>query len=124
MRGLAKLEGPQANMRRVVITGLGAVCPCGNTVKDTWDAIVNGRSGIRSITKFDASEYAVRIAGEVRDFGPLQTIEKSRLREMDTFIHYALAAGDMAVSSSGLQATAAQAERIGTLVGVGLGGLG
>jgi len=111
-------------MRRVVITGLGVVCPCGNSVADTWDSITNGRSGIRPITRFDASEYSVRFAGEVRDFDPQRYIEKKRLREMDTFIHYAIAAGDMAVKASGLEPTEAQAERVGTLVGVGLGGLG
>lgn len=111
-------------MRRVVITGLGVVCPCGNSVTDTWDSIANGRSGIRPITRFDASEYSVRFAGEVRDFDPQRYIEKKRLREMDTFIHYAIAAGDMAVKASGLEPTEAQAERVGTLVGVGLGGLG
>ena len=111
-------------MRRVVITGLGVVCPCGNSVNETWDSIANGRSGIRPITRFDTSEYSVRIAGEVKDFDPQRYIEKKRLREMDTFIHYAIAAGDMAVKSSGLEPTAAQAERVGTLVGVGLGGLG
>lgn len=112
------------DMRRVVITGLGVVCPCGNDVANTWDSIVNGRSGIGPITKFDASEYSVRIAGEVRDFDPLRYIEKKRLREMDTFIHYAIAAGDMAVRSSGIESSGVQAERVGTLVGVGLGGLG
>lgn len=111
-------------MRRVVITGLGVVCPCGNNVTDTWDSIANGRSGIGPITRFDASEYGVRIAGEVTDFDPQRYIEKKRLREMDTFIHYAIAAGDMAVKASGLEPTEAQAERVGTLVGVGLGGLG
>lgn len=111
-------------MRRVVITGLGVVCPCGNSVTETWDSIANGRSGIRPITRFDASEYSVRFAGEVRDFDPQRYIEKKRLREMDTFIHYAIAAGEMAVKASGLEPTEAQAERVGTLVGVGLGGLG
>ncbi|HEY6728309.1 MAG TPA: beta-ketoacyl-ACP synthase II [Polyangiaceae bacterium] len=111
-------------MRRVVITGLGVVCPCGNSVTDTWDSIANGRSGIRPITRFDASEYSVRFAGEVRDFDAQRYIEKKRLREMDTFIHYAIAAGDMAVKASGIEPTEAQAERVGTLVGVGLGGLG
>jgi 3-oxoacyl-[acyl-carrier-protein] synthase II len=111
-------------MRRVVITGLGVVCPCGNSVNDTWDSIVNGRSGIRSITRFDVAEYSVKIAGEVRDFDPQRYIEKKRLREMDTFIHYAIAAGDMAVKASGFEPTPGQAERVGTLVGVGLGGLG
>ncbi len=111
-------------MRRVVITGMGVVCPCGNNVSDTWENIVNGRSGIRAITRFDAAEYSSRIAGEVRDFDPLEYIEKKRLREMDTFIHYAIAAGEMAVRSSGIHPSTAEAERIGTLVGVGLGGLG
>lgn len=111
-------------MRRVVITGLGVICPCGNTVAAAWESIVNGQSGIASITRFDAAEYAVRIAGEVRDFDPLAYIEKKRLREMDTFIHYALAAGQMAVDSSGLRPTEAESQRVGTLVGVGLGGLG
>ena len=111
-------------MRRVVITGLGVICPCGNSVNETWDSIANGRSGIGPITRFDTSEYSVRFAGEVKGFDPQRYIEKKRLREMDTFIHYAIAAGDMAVKASGLEPSAAEAERVGTLVGVGLGGLG
>ena len=113
-----------SQMRRVVITGLGVVSPCGNNAIDTWDAIVNGRSGIGPITRFDASDHAVQIAGEVKDFDATRYIEKKRLREMDTFIHYALAAGEMAVTDSGLTPGPAEAERVGTLVGVGLGGLG
>jgi 3-oxoacyl-[acyl-carrier-protein] synthase II len=111
-------------MRRVVITGMGVVSPCGNNAADTWAAIANGRSGIGAITRFDASDYAVRIAGEVKGFDALQYIEKKRLREMDTFIHYAIAAGEMAVRDSGIEPSEAECERIGTLVGVGLGGLG
>ena len=110
-------------MRRVVITGIGVVSPCGNDADETWRSIANGKSGIGPITHFDASDFSVRIAGEVKGFDPLAYIEKKRLKEMDTFIHYAIAAGEMAVRDSGLDPSDEEKNRIGTLVGVGLGGL-
>jgi 3-oxoacyl-[acyl-carrier-protein] synthase II len=110
-------------MRRVVVTGIGAVSPCGLDLASTWDAISHGRTGIAGITHFDATEYAVRIAGEVKGFDPLKFIEKKRLKECDTFIHYAIAAADEAVKSSGFEPTDEQREMVGTIIGVGLGGL-
>ena len=110
-------------MKRVVITGIGVISPCGNSAGETWSAIANGRSGIGTITRFDASDFSVRIAGEVKGFDALKYIEKKRLKEMDTFIRYAIAAGDMAVADAGLEASDQEKERIGTQVGVGLGGL-
>lgn len=110
-------------MRRVVITGAGAVSPCGKDLESSWAAIVAGRSGIAPITAFDASEYTSRIAGEATDFEPLEFFEKKRLREGDRFIHLAMGAGVMAVRDSGYEPTDAQRERTGTIVGAGFGGI-
>lgn len=110
-------------MRRVVVTGVGTVSPCGGNAQTTWRAITSGRSGIAPIARFDATEYAVRIAGEVKDFDPTRYVEKKKVRESDTFIHYAIAAADEALKSSGFEPTDEQRERVGTIVGVGLGGL-
>lgn len=110
-------------MRRVVVTGVGAVTPCGRDVQTTWDAILSGRSGVAPITRFDAGEYAVRIAGEVKNFDPTEYIEKKKVRECDVFIQYAIAAADEALKTSGFEPTDEQRERVGTIVGVGLGGL-
>lgn len=110
-------------MRRVVVTGIGAVSPCGLDVTSTWDAISNGTTGIARITHFDTSDYAVQIAGEVKGFNPENFIEKKRLKEGDTFIHYAIAAADEAVKSSGFEPSDEQREKVGTIIGVGLGGL-
>ena len=110
-------------MRRVVITGMGVVSPlgCGNT--QNWDALVNGRSGIGPITRFDASAMPVRIAGEVKDFNPEDFIDKKEIKKMDLFIQYALGAAQFAMEDSGLAITEENAERVGVLVGAGLGGL-
>ncbi len=113
--------------RRVVVTGLGAVCPVGNTVAESWANLLAGRSGIAGITKFDASGFACRFAGEVKDFPLEDYIPAKDARHMDTFIHYGLAASIQAVNDSGLptgeQLNEEQAERIGCLVGSGIGGL-
>jgi 3-oxoacyl-[acyl-carrier-protein] synthase II len=111
-------------MKRVVITGLGVVSPLGIGIDENWDALQNGRSGIGLITRFDTTDFPAKIAGEVKNFNPEDYIEdKKEIKKMDTFLHYALAAGTMAVKSSGLAITDANAERIGVLVGAGLGGL-
>jgi 3-oxoacyl-[acyl-carrier-protein] synthase II len=112
-----------SSARRVVVTGLGLVTPLGTGVKKTWDALVDGRSGIGPITKFDASAFDVRIAGEVKDFEPEQWLDKKEVKKMDAFIQYAVAAAQMALDDSGLAITEANAERVGVLVGAGLGGL-
>jgi 3-oxoacyl-[acyl-carrier-protein] synthase II len=109
--------------RRVVVTGVGLVTPLGTGVEKNWEALMAGRSGIRLITRFDASDFASRIAGEVRDFDPLEWIEKKDIRKMDRFIQYALAAAEQAMRHSALKIDESNAERVGVLVGVGIGGL-
>jgi 3-oxoacyl-[acyl-carrier-protein] synthase II len=110
-------------MVRVVVTGLGAVAPNGIGIESFWKNIVNGVSGIGSITRFDASKHDSRIAGEVQGFDPLQWLEKKEARKMDLFIHFAMAAAQMAYDDSGLKVTADNAERIGVFVGTGMGGI-
>ncbi len=115
------------NRRRVVVTGLGLVCPVGNNVADGWSALLAGRSGIAPITRFDASAFACRFAGEVKGFRIEDYIPAKEARHMDTFIHYGLAAAMQAVGDAGLPTgealSAEQAERIGCMVGSGIGGL-
>jgi len=113
--------------RRVVITGLGLVSPVGNSVAEGWDNLVAGRTGIANITRFDASAFACRFAGEVKGFRIEDYIPAKEARHMDTFIHYGLAASIQAVRDAGLPTgdalTEEQAERIGCVVGSGIGGL-
>jgi 3-oxoacyl-[acyl-carrier-protein] synthase II len=113
--------------RRVVVTGLGLVCPVGNTVAEGWQRLVAGTSGIAPITKFDASAFSCRFAGEVKGFNVEDWIPAKEARHMDTFIHYGMAASVQAVQDAGLPhgetLSEAQAERIGCLVGSGIGGL-
>ena len=113
--------------RRVVVTGLGLVTPVGNTVAESWSNLVAGRSGIGTITKFDASAFACRIAGEVKGFNVEDYIPGKEARHMDTFIHYGMAASIQAVRDAGLPLGEALpeelAQRIGCLVGSGIGGL-
>ena len=109
--------------RRVVVTGLGHISPVGNTVAEGWANLVAGKSGIASVTKFDASNLSTRFAGEVKGFDVEQYIPAKEARHMDTFIHYGLAAGIQALQDSGLNITDANAERIGVVVGSGIGGL-
>ncbi len=111
------------NNRRVVITGMGIVSPVGNTLAAAWDNIVNGRSGIGQITHFDASAFATRISGEVRDFDPAAFIPPKDIKKMDRFIHYGVAAGSMAIDDAGLEINDANAERIGVIIGSGIGGI-
>ncbi|MBL4763388.1 MAG: beta-ketoacyl-ACP synthase II, partial [Gammaproteobacteria bacterium] len=89
--------------RRVVVTGLGAVTPVGNNVKDTWKNIVAGKSGVALITAFDAAEFPVKISASVKDFDATEYIAKKDLKKMDVFIHYGLAAGIQALDDSGLE---------------------
>lgn len=111
------------SQRRVVITGMGMVSPLGNDLASTWDGIVNGRSGIGPITHFDASAFTTRIAGEIRDFDPASFLPPKDVKKMEPFIHYGLAASFMALEDSGLEVTEANAERIGAILGSGIGGL-
>ncbi len=109
--------------RRVVITGLGIISPVGNDLTTAWDNIVNGRSGIGRITRFDPSAITTHIAGEVKNFDITSYVPVKESRQMDTFIHYGLAAGMQAWKDCGLEVTEANAERIGVIVGSGIGGL-
>lgn len=110
-------------MRRVVVTGVGVVSPLGTGNKANWDAVTAGKSGIARITRFDASELPVQIAGEVKDFVAEDFIDKKEIKKMDNFIQYALGAAHFAMEDSGLKITEENAERVGVLVGAGLGGL-
>jgi 3-oxoacyl-[acyl-carrier-protein] synthase II len=109
--------------RRVVVTGMGLVTPLGTGIEKNWEALMAGRSGIGPITRFDVSDFAARIAGEVRDFDPHDWIEKKDVKKMDLFIQYAVGAAEQAMRQSGLKIDDSNAERVGVLVGVGIGGL-
>ena len=109
--------------RRVVVTGMGLVTPLGTGIEKNWEALMAGRSGIGPITRFDVSDFAARIAGEVRDFDPHDWIEKKDVKKMDLFIQYAVGAAEQAMRQAGLKIDSSNAERVGVLVGVGIGGL-
>jgi 3-oxoacyl-[acyl-carrier-protein] synthase II len=109
--------------RRVVITGMGLVTPLGIGVETSWQALLEGRSGIGVITTFDSSDLPVHIAGEVKGFDPLLYIEPKEVKKMDRFIHFALAASSMAVEDAGLKVTPDNAEKVGVIIGSGMGGL-
>ncbi|NTU41543.1 MAG: beta-ketoacyl-ACP synthase II [Nitrospirales bacterium] len=109
--------------KRVVVTGLGLVSPLGIGVDASWEAAIEGRSGLGPITHFDASDLPVRIAGEVKGFDPALYIEPKEIKKMDRFIHLAMAAATMAMEDSGLKITEENAERVGVIVGAGMGGL-
>lgn len=109
--------------RRVVVTGLGMVSPVGLDVKTSWENILAGKSGIRPIEHFDASEFSVRFAGSVRDFDVSKIMSPKEARKMDVFIHYGIAAAMEAIEDAGLEVTDENAERIGVHIGSGIGGL-
>ncbi len=108
--------------RRVVVTGVGLVSSVGIGTRETWKALLEGKSGIGPITHFDATKFSTRIAGEVKDFDPLQFADKKEARKMDVFIHYALAASTFAMEDSGLEITSKNAGRVGVFIGSGIGG--
>ena len=108
--------------RRVVVTGIGLVSSVGIGTGANWDALLAGRSGIGRITRFDVSQFATQIAGEVKDFDPLQFIEKKDVKKMDIFIQYAIAASQFAMDDSGLVVTPDNADRIGVFIASGIGG--
>jgi 3-oxoacyl-[acyl-carrier-protein] synthase II len=110
-------------MRRVVVTGVGVISALGTGVEKNWTALMQGKSGIDRITRFDASELPTQIAGEVKDFNPEEFIDKKEVKKMDLFIQYGLAAAELAMADSGLVVNEENAERVGVLVGAGLGGL-
>jgi len=109
--------------RRVVITGLGAITPLANTVSETWDGIINGKSGISPIDSFDISSFATTFGGVIRNFDISQYIPEKDAKRMDGFIHYGIAAGCQAIEDSGIEVTEANAERIGVAIGSGIGGI-
>ncbi len=109
--------------RRVVVTGLGIVCPVGNTVAEAWAGILAGKSGIGPITHFDASAFTTRIAGEVKGFDIMDYLSQKDARKMDPFMHYGMAAGIQAFQDAGLEVTEAGADRMGVIIGSGIGGL-
>ena len=108
--------------RRVVVTGVGLVSPLGIGTEANWKALCAGRSGIGAITRFDASQFSARIAGEVQGFDPLQFIEKKDVKKMDVFIQLAIAASQFAVDDAKLEVTAANATRVGVFIASGIGG--
>ncbi|GGC74589.1 3-oxoacyl-[acyl-carrier-protein] synthase 2 [Thalassobacillus devorans] len=110
--------------KRVVITGLGAVSPVGNSVKEMWDSITSGRSGIDMMTKINKDEYPAKVAAEVKDFDPTDFIEKKEARKMDPFTQYAVAASLMAVKDANLEINEENAYRTGVWIGSGIGGMG
>lgn len=109
--------------RRVVVTGVGLITPLGIGTEQTWDALINGRSGIGPITRFDASDQASQIAAEVKDFNPEQWFEKKQVKNLDPFVQYAVAAADIAWKNSGLSITDENINRVGVITGCGMGGL-
>ncbi len=109
--------------RRVVVTGLGLVSPVGNSVPEAWDNLIAGKSGIGPITRFDASAFSARIAGEVRNFDVAAYLSAKEARRMDTFIHFGMAAGIQAFRDSGIEVSGENADRIGVNIGSGIGGL-
>ena len=117
-------SSPRGSGRRVVVTGIGLVTPLGVGTRKTWDALLRGESGIVPISRFDAARFATRIAGEIRDFDPLDFIERKEIRKMDRFTQYAVAAAELAVEDAGIDRGALEGERTGVCVGSGIGGIG
>ena len=109
--------------RRVVVTGVGLVTPLGTGTEKTWEGLVNGRSGIGPITRFDASAHASQIAAEVKDFDPSDWFEKKQAKTLDHFVQYGIAAAELAIQDSGLTVTEELSERVGVITGCGMGGL-
>lgn len=110
--------------RRVVVTGIGMVSPCGVGTVETWKALIEGRSGIGRITRFDLTDYPTTIAGEVKNFDPAAFIPKKEIKKMDLFIHYAIAASEFAMRDSGYKVDETNATRLGVYIGSGIGGFG
>src|SRR5579862_6351522 len=108
--------------RRVVVTGLGLICGVGNSTGEVWKALLAGKSGVARITSFDPTSYACQIAAEVKNFDPLNFIEKKEVKKMGRFIHVAIAAADEALKMSGLKITPENDERVGVHIGSGIGG--
>jgi 3-oxoacyl-[acyl-carrier-protein] synthase II len=114
--------GSTRSNRRVVVTGMGLICGVGNNVAETWQCLLEGKSGVSNITHFDATGFACTIASEVKNFDPLNFIEKKEIKKMGRFIHLALAASEEAMKMCGLQVTDENATRVGVHIGSGIGG--
>ena len=110
-------------MKRVVVTGLGLISPLGIGIKENWDNLMNGVSGVREVTSFDTTGFATRIAAEVRDFDPLKFIDKKEARRMDRFTQFAVAATKLAIEDAGLDLSKINPERAGIFIGSGIGGI-
>lgn len=119
----SQFERPTKPQRRVVVTGVGAVTPLGNTIQESWAAALEGKSGVAQITKFDTTGFDVTIAGEVKGFNPDLYVDKKEQKRMDTFIHYSIAASKMAVEMAKLELTDQVKSQMGVIIGVGIGGL-
>ncbi|MEG6566011.1 beta-ketoacyl-ACP synthase II [Thermoanaerobacterium saccharolyticum] len=110
-------------MNRVVITGIGAITPIGNNIDDLWNSLINGKSGIDRISRFDVSSYPTKLAAEVKDFEPTDYIDKKEAKRMDRFTQFALASAKMALADSGLDLASEDLDRIGVVYGSGIGGI-
>src|ERR1700742_5098324 len=110
------------DQRRVVVTGLGALCGIGHTAAEVWEGLMAGRSGMAEITAFDLTGHPVRFAAEVKDFDPHLFVDKKEARKMGRFIHFALAAADEAMKQSGLKVDETNADMVGVHIGSGIGG--
>jgi 3-oxoacyl-[acyl-carrier-protein] synthase II len=120
---MANSDPQRSYRKRVVITGLGAITPIGNTLAEYWDGLVSGKNGIGTITHFDAAKHDCRIAGEIKNFDPLAYLEKKEAKRMDRFAQLAVCASKQAIADSGLKIDASNAEHIGVMIGTGIGGL-
>ena len=109
--------------RRVVVTGLGALTPIGNTAEELWTGLTEGRSGIGPITKFDPAAYPTRIAGQIKNFDPLAYVDKKEARRLDPYLQYAIASSVMAVADAGIDSARVDSERLGVMIGSGIGGI-
>ena len=115
---------PTVQLRRVVVTGMGMLSPVGGTLEESWKNILAGKSGIAPVEGFDTTDFTVKIAGQVKEFNAEQWgIARKDERKMDLFIQYGIAAGIMAINDSGIEITNENADRIGTMIGSGIGGL-
>ncbi|MGF1514215.1 MAG: beta-ketoacyl-ACP synthase II [Elainellaceae cyanobacterium] len=117
------MVNPDSADKRVVITGLGAITPIGNTLSDYWQGLMEGQNGIGRITHFDPSRYACQIAGEVQGFEPLEYIDRKDAKRMDRFAQFAVAASKQALANAQLEITELNAEQVGVMIGTGIGGL-
>ena len=109
--------------RRIVITGLGIVCPVGNTITEAWGNILNGNSGIASLENIDTEGQTVTFGGSIKNFDVSEYLSPKEAKKMDIFIHYGMAAAIQAIEDSGIEVTESNAERIGVAIGAGIGGL-